>query len=226
MAFELHIITLAPDIWPVILGEGSGLVGRACASGKVALKVWDLREFGQGTHRKVDDTPYGGGAGMILKVDTLHACLQAVRKQTPAPAYLLGPRGRPLAQAAVQDWSKGPGLVLVCGRYEGVDERIREFLDGEICVGDAVLSAGDPAAWCVADAVIRLLPGVLGNSVSTEEESFAQGLLEYPHYTRPVEYQGRKVPEVLMSGDHGAIRSWRQAQAKALTQSLRPDLLD
>jgi tRNA (guanine37-N1)-methyltransferase len=162
---------------------------------------------------------------MVLAVPPLHAAIADARKATAGPVILLGPRGERFSQAMARELAAGPGVTLVCGRYEGVDERVRKYVDREVSVGDYVLSAGDPAAWSIVDAVVRLLPGVLGNATSIEDESFSAGLLEYPQYTRPVSYEGDDVPEILRSGDHKKIAAWRREQARALTQKHRPDLL-
>ncbi len=225
MSFDVQIVTLAPQIWPVILSEESGLVGKAFAVGTARLTVHDLREFGVGAHRKVDDTPFGGGAGMVLQVGPLHEATKACRQNAAGPVVLLSARGRPFSHHDASRLAAGPGFTLVCGRYEGVDERVSRYIDDEITVADAVLSAGDPAAWVVVDAVTRLLPGVLGNCESLSEESFAgDGGLEYPQYSRPRSYDGADVPSVLCSGDHAAIRSWRRQQAISHTKSTRPDI--
>lgn len=224
--FRLAVVTLVPDVWTTLLGPNAGLVGRAFVDGLAELRVINLKDFGKGKHRQVDDAPFGGGAGMVLAVEPLHRALTEARSGTPGPVVLMGPRGRRFDQRVARELAAQPGMTLVCGRYEGVDERVRRYVDDEISVGDYVLSAGDPAAWCVVDAVVRLLPGVLGNAASLEEESFGSGLLEYPHYTRPVEYDGVAVPEVLRSGDHARIAKWRREQATELTRKLRPDLLE
>jgi tRNA (guanine37-N1)-methyltransferase len=225
MSFAIEVVTLVPDVWPVLTGDRAGLVGRAFVDGLVRLNVRNLKEYGRGKHRQVDDSPFGGGAGMVLAAPPLHEAINDARAATPGPVILMGPRGEKLSQSIARELAAGPGFTLVCGRYEGVDERVRKYIDREISVGDYVLSAGDPAAWCIVDAVVRLLPGVLGNATSIEDESFSAGLLEYPHYTRPVSYDGVDVPEVLRSGDHKKIAEWRRAKALELTTSLRPDLL-
>jgi tRNA (guanine37-N1)-methyltransferase len=222
--FAVELITLVPEVWKHTLAAESGLVGRAFASGRVRLTLNDLRAFGKGVHRQVDDAPFGGGAGMVLGVEPLHRAIAQARTTTPGPVVLLTPRGERFGQEAARQLAAGPGMVLVCGRYEGFDERVRHYVDRELSIGDFVLSAGDPGAWCVVDAVVRLLPGVLGNPVSLQEESFAQGLLEYPQYTRPAEYEGMQVPEILRSGDHAAVARWRTEQARRLTELHRPDL--
>jgi tRNA (guanine37-N1)-methyltransferase len=216
MAFGVDVITLVPEVWPVLLGSGSGLVGRAVECGDlVSLRVNDLRQYGKGVHKQVDDAPFGGGAGMVLAVGPLDEAIAVSRMRTRGPVLLLGPRGRTFTQKMAQDFAQGPGLTLVCGRYEGVDERVRAYVDEEVSVGDYVLSAGDPAAWVLLDAVLRLLPGVLGNAQSSVDESFADGVtLEYPQYTRPALYKGMPVPEVLRSGNHERVAQWRRAQQK------------
>lgn len=224
--FGVEIITLTPTVWQHCLGPDSGLVGRAFEDGRVDLAVRDLRSYGKGVHRQVDDAPFGGGAGMLLCIEPLHQAITDARQQTPGPVCLLTPRGKRFNQPMARELASEPGMVVVCGRYEGFDERVRRYVDREISVGDFVLSAGDPAAWCFVDAVVRLLPGVLGNPASLVEESFSSRGLEYPQYTRPVEYDGSRVPEVLRSGDHAAIEAWRKEQAEAVTMRCRPDLCE
>ncbi len=228
MSFALEVVTLVPELWRTWLSREGGLVGRAFergALGPAELRLTDLRAFGKGVHQQVDDAPFGGGAGMVLMVEPLHRAIVQARERTPGPVIVLSPRGRVLDQALAHELARGPGMTVVCGRYEGFDERVFRYVDVELSVGDFVLSAGDPAAFCLVDAVTRLLPGVLGNPASLGEESFASGLLEYPHYTRPAEYDGEPVPEVLRSGDHKAIARWRREQAERLTRERRPDLL-
>lgn len=224
--FQVHIITLAPKLWGSLLGPESGLVGKAFTNGQATLHVHDLRGYGKGVHKQVDDSPFGGGAGMVLAVEPLHRAVQTVRELFDGPIYLLSPRGQVFRQPTARKFAATTGFGLICGRYEGVDERIRDYIDGDISIGDMVLSAGDPAGWCVVDAVVRQLPGVLGNAASLEEESFSKDLLEYPHYTRPASYEGKDVPPVLRSGNHQAIAKWRHEQAQVLTAENRPDLLD
>ena len=226
MPFQVHIITLVPALWETIFSADGGLVGRAFADGKAELKIHNLRDYGKGVHRQVDDNPFGGGAGMVLGVEPLHQAVQTVRSQLEGPIFLLSPRGETFKQPRAHQLAATQGFGLICGRYEGVDERIRDYIDGDLSIGDMVLSGGDPAAWAMVDAVVRLLPGVLGNSASIEEESFANNLLEYPHYTRPAEYEGKSVPDVLRSGNHKAIADWRQAKSLEITKENRPDLLD
>lgn len=225
--FAIDIITLVPELWPRILAEDTGLVGKAFApGGQATLRLCNLRDFGRGKHRQIDDAPFGGGAGMVLAVEPLHAAIQHARARTDGPVVLLTPRGRRFDQATARELAAGRGVVLVCGRYEGVDERVRAYVDRELSIGDFVLSAGDPAAWCVVDAIVRQLPGVLGNAASLDEESFADCRLEYPQYTRPAVYDGLEVPAVLRSGDHEAVAAWRREKAELLTRRIRPDLFD
>lgn len=225
MSFSVEVITLVPELWPRLLSGATGLVGRAFDGGAAELRVSDLRDFGRGTHRQVDDTPFGGGAGMVLQVEPLHRAIERARGRTPGPVILLSPRGERFAQAQAEELAAGPGLTVICGRYEGVDDRVRRYVDREVSLGDYVLSAGDPAAWCLVDACVRLRPGVLGNAESVADESFSQGTLEYPQFSRPAEYDGVAVPEVLRSGDHRRVAEWRREQARALTVERRPDLL-
>ena len=224
--FQVHIITLVPGLWETILGSDGGLVGRAFSDGKAELTVHNLRDYGKGVHRQVDDTPFGGGAGMVLGIEPLHQAIQDVRKTLDGPIFLLSPRGETFKQARAQSLAESNGFALICGRYEGVDERVRDYIDGDLSIGDMVLSGGDPAAWTMVDAVVRLLPGVLGNANSIKEESFSNQRLEYPHYTRPAEYDGKAVPDVLRSGNHKAIATWREEQSLEITRQNRPDLLD
>ncbi len=226
MSFAVSIITLFPEAFPGTLGLS--LIGKALKDGVWSLETVDLRAFGQGAHRQVDDTPAGGGAGMVLKPDVVAAALDSVRAPlTPvAPSLLLSPRGKPLTQKLAKQWASEAGLVLVCGRFEGVDQRVIEGRRlEEISVGDAVLAGGEAAALVLVEAVVRLLPGVLGNEHSLAEESFEDGLLEHPQYTRPRDWEGRTIPDVLLSGDHARIAAWRRAQRDALTKARRPDLL-
>jgi tRNA (guanine37-N1)-methyltransferase len=214
---------------------GLSLAGKALERGIWALDVLDIRDFARDKHRAVDDAPFGGGAGMVMRPDVLDAALAAAKgsaqgsakgtKRPGSPVVYLSPRGRLLDRALSRELAQGPGVTLLCGRYEGVDERVLEAHGvAEISIGDYVLSGGEPAALVLIDAVVRLLPGVMGNQQSPVEESFERGLLEYPHYTRPAEWQGRKVPEVLISGHHEKVRQWRRAQAERITEQRRPDL--
>ena len=226
MTFRASIITLYPEMFPGPLGVS--LAGRALEEGKWWLETVGLREFGIGRHRMVDDTPSGGGAGMVLRADVLANAIDSV---SPAgdnrPRLLMSPRGRPLTQEFVRELSQGPGAVIVCGRFEGVDQRVIEGRDlVEVSIGDYILSGGEPAALVLMDAIVRLLPGVMGNDLSGTHESFEDGMLEHPHYTRPAEWEGRGIPAVLTSGNHSAIEKWRREQAEKLTRERRPDLLE
>jgi tRNA (guanine37-N1)-methyltransferase len=214
-------------IFPEMVSEfaGRALLGRAQSSGTLDLRVHDLRSETTDVHRSIDDAPFGGGAGMVLMPEPVFAAVEAV--DPPRPLLYLGPAGRTLDQAMARDLAATDGFSLLCGRYEGVDERIRHHLvDGEVSIGDYVLGGGEVAAMVVLEAVGRLVPGVMGNDTSADDESFADGLLEYPHYTRPAEFRGHEVPEVLRSGDHARVARWRRAQALARTREHRPDLLE
>ena len=219
-----RVLTVFPEMFPGSLGQS--LAGKALKRGLWALDVLDIRDFARDKHRSVDDTPFGGGAGMVLRPDVVDAALAAAApKARSAPVIYLSPRGRLLTQARVRELAAGPGAVLLCGRYEGVDQRVLEARGvAEVSIGDYVLSGGEPAAQVLIDAVVRLLPGVMGNEASPGEESFERGLLEYPHYTRPADWQGRAVPEPLLSGHHENIRRWRREQAEEITRQRRPDL--
>lgn len=222
MTFRATVLTIFPDMFPGPLGLS--LAGKALATGAWTLDTIDIREFGLGVHRQVDDTPAGGGPGMVMKADVLARALDSLPPDG-RPRLLMSPRGRPLTQPRVIDLAAGEGAVILCGRFEGVDERLIEAraLD-EVSVGDYVLSGGEIGALVLLDACVRLLPGVMGKAVSAEEESFAQGLLEYPHYTRPQLFEGRPIPEVLTSGDHAKVAAWRRTEAERLTKARRPDL--
>lgn len=203
---------------------GYALAGRALERGDWSLKAHDIRASAMDKHGSVDDTPSGGGAGMVLRADILGRAIDAV--DFDGPRLLMSPRGTPLTQAKVRDLAQGPGALIVCGRFEGVDQRVIDARDlEEISVGDYILAGGEMAAFCLLDAVIRLLPGVMGNRTSGDHESFETGLLEHPHYTRPAEWEGRTIPDVLTGGNHAAIEQWRNEQALRLTQTRRPDLL-
>ncbi len=222
---EFHVITLFPEMFAA--ANWPGMVGRALKAGLIQIEAHALREHGIGSYRQVDDTPYGGGSGMVLRPEPLFAAIDAVMAAHPGLLrLLLTPQGEPLDQAMVRELSgRRPGLLLIAGRYEGVDERVRSQADRELSIGDYVLSGGELPAMVVIEAVARLVPGVLGNPESLAEESFAEGLLEYPHYTRPEEFRGMRVPEVLLSGDHRKIREWRKWEALKRTTRRRPDLL-
>jgi tRNA (guanine37-N1)-methyltransferase len=224
MTFAAAVITLYPEMFPGPLGVS--LAGRAFEEGKWSLEAIQLRDFASDKHRTVDDTPAGGGAGMVLKADVLATAVDHARAACPdAPILAMTPRGKPLTQARVRELSNGPGVILLCGRFEGFDERIfAARAIEEVSIGDIVLSGGEPAALMLLDACIRLLPGVMGAPSSGAEESFENGLLEYPHYTRPNEWEGRTIPEVLRSGDHAKIAEWRKRQSEIDTRSRRPDL--
>jgi tRNA (guanine37-N1)-methyltransferase len=225
MAWRATVLTIFPEMFPGPLG--SSLAGKALTEGKWALEAIDIRGFATDKHRSVDDAPSGGGAGMVMRADIAAAAIDAARAALPAgaPTIYLSPRGYPFMQEQARELAGGPGVILLCGRFEGIDERVLQARNiEEISIGDYVLSGGEIAAQVVIDAVVRLLPGVAGNESSLAEESFAQGLLEYPHYTRPREWEGRAIPEVLLSGDHKAIAKWRREQAEKLTKARRPDL--
>lgn len=225
MSFRASVLTLYPQMFPGHLGES--LAGRALERGDWTLETVQIRDFATDKHRSVDDTPAGGGAGMVLKPDVLAAAIDhASGADDQRPRLLMSPRGRPLTQERVRDIADGEGAVIVCGRFEGVDQRVidKRCLE-EVSVGDYILSGGEPAALVLLDAVVRLLPGVMGNAESGLSESFEDGLLEHPHYTRPQEWEGDAIPPVLVSGNHAAIDTWRQEQAEKLTAERRPDLL-
>lgn len=223
-AFEATVLTLFPEMFPGPLGVS--LAGRALEAGLWRLAAIDIRSFATDRHRTVDDTPSGGGPGMVMRADVVAAAVDAVHPAgSPKPLIYLSPRGAPLTQARVRALAAGPGVTLLCGRFEGLDERVIEARGmEEVSLGDFVLSGGEPAALALLDAVVRLLPGVMGKEASGAEESFESGLLEYPHYTRPQTFEGREIPAVLTSGDHGRIAAWRRAMAEALTKERRPDL--
>jgi len=224
MTFAATVLTLYPEMFPGPLGVS--LAGRALGEGTWSLETVQIRDFAADKHRTVDDTPAGGGAGMVLRVDVLAAAVDHTRAAQPlCPVLAMTPRGKPLTQARVRELAAGPGVTILCGRFEGFDERIFASRDiEEVAIGDIVLSGGEPAAIMLLDACIRLLPGVMGAASSGSEESFEDGLLEYPHYTRPVDWEGRAIPEVLRSGDHAKIAAWRKQRAEDDTRLRRPDL--
>ena len=224
MTFTAQILTLYPDMFPGPLGVS--LAGRALAEGKWACDPIQIRAFAADKHRTVDDTPAGGGAGMVLRADVLGKAVDhALDKRPDLPVLAMTPRGRPITQARVRDLAAGPGATILCGRFEGFDERIFEARAIEqVSMGDIILSGGEMAALLLLDACVRLLPGVMGAASSGVEESFETGLLEYPHYTRPVEWEGRTIPQLLRSGDHAKIAAWRKQRAEEDTRLRRPDL--
>jgi tRNA (guanine37-N1)-methyltransferase len=218
------VLTLYPEMFPGPLGMS--LAGKALAAGTWRLEVSDIRNAATDKHRSVDDTPAGGGPGMVMRADILARAIDALDLDAARPRLLMSPRGAPLSQARVLELAAGPGPLIVCGRFEGVDQRVIEARAlEEVSVGDYVLSGGEIAAMALIDACVRLLPGVMGHAASGTEESFAEGLLEYPHYTRPQNFEGRSIPDVLTSGNHKEISAWRRAQAEQLTRQRRPDLL-
>jgi tRNA (guanine37-N1)-methyltransferase len=218
------VLTLFPEMFPGPLGVS--LLGKALAKNLWRLEVRDIREHGLGKHRTVDDTPSGGGPGMVMRADVAAAAMDAAREAGDRrPLIYLTPRGRPLTQARIRALAEGSGVLLFCARFEGLDQRVIEARNmEEISLGDFVLAGGEIAAMALIEAAVRLLPGVLGDASSTEEESFAKGLLEYPHFTRPQQFEGQGIPEVLSNGNHSEITKWRQTQAEALTKAVRPDL--
>ncbi len=226
MTFAATVLTLYPEMFPGPLG--ASLAGRALAEGRWGCETVNIRDFATGRHRTVDGSPAGGGAGMVLRADVVAATIDSVGPPDQSgarPVLAMTPRGVPLRQARVRELASGPGVVLLCGRFEGFDERLFEARDVEqVSIGDYVLSGGEIAALLLLDACVRLLPGVMGAAESGDEESFESGLLEYPHYTRPVTWEGRTIPEVLRSGDHAKVAAWRNARAEADTRLRRPDL--
>ncbi len=225
-AWTAKVITLFPQAFPGVLGLS--LTGKALDAGLWALETLDLRVFGAGRHRNVDDTPAGGGAGMVLRADVLGRAIEVAQTGVPTegwPLIALSPRGRPFDQAMARRLAAGAGVTLICGRFEGIDQRVLDHYGiAEVSLGDFVLTGGEIAAQALIDATVRLIPRVLGNQASTEEESFARGLLEFPQYTKPAVWKGHAIPDILLSGHHGQIASWRQAEAERLTKERRPDL--
>ena len=217
------VLTLFPEMFPGPLGVS--LAGRAIASGLWVLEARDIRNSATDKHRSVDDTPAGGGPGMVLRADVLAAAIDAADAAPDTPRLLMSPRGRPLTQSRVRELAAGPGALIVCGRFEGVDQRVIQGRSlEEVSIGDYVLSGGEIAAMALIDACVRLLPGVMGKAESGADESFSDGLLEYPQYTRPQTFEGAPIPEILLSGDHAKVEAWRKAAAEALTEARRPDL--
>ncbi len=223
MSWHATILTLYPEMFPGPLGVS--LAGRALTERRWSFDTVQIRDFATDKHKSVDDTPAGGGAGMVMRADVLAAALDSVADERPKLA--MSPRGEPLTQGLVRELAAGPGVTILCGRFEGIDERLFEARDVRlVSIGDYVLSGGEPAALVLLDACVRLLPGVMGAAQSGDEESFESGLLEYPHYTRPVEWEGRTIPEVLRSGDHAKIAAWRKHMAETETRLRRPDLIE
>lgn len=223
-AWCAQVITLFPDVFPGVLG--ASLTGKALDQGLWQLDPIDLRVFGEGKHRKVDDTPAGGGAGLVLRADIVGKAINFAMRRRKLPLVYLSPRGVPFDQAMARRWATGPGVCLIAGRFEGLDQRVIDhFGIEEVSLGDFVMTGGEIAAQAMIDATVRLLPGVLGNAASAEDESFSEGLLEHPQYTRPAVWEGLGIPEVLTSGDHQAVETWRRAEAERLTRQRRPDLM-
>jgi len=224
MVFRATVLTLYPEMFPGHLDFS--LAGKAAERGQWSLDTVQIRDFATDKHRTVDDTPAGGGAGMVLKPDVLARAIDSASENDNRPRLLMSPRGKPLTQERVRQLAAGDGVIIVCGRFEGVDERVIEARElEEVSIGDYVLSGGEPAALILLDAIVRILPGVMGNDLSGLHESFEGGLLEHPHYTRPQEWEGREIPAILTSGNHGAIEKWRHDQAVSLTKERRPDLI-
>lgn len=224
--FRASILTLYPEMFPGPLGVS--LAGRALAAGTWSLETVQIRDFATDRHRSVDDTPAGGGAGMVMRADVVARAIDHASPEGDArPRLLMSPRGKPLTQARVRELADAPGAMILCGRFEGVDQRVIDARGlEEVSVGDYVLSGGEIAAMVLLDAVVRLLPGVMGNELSGTHESFESGLLEHPHYTRPAEFEGQAIPEVLTSGNHALVEKWRREEAEKLTRARRPDLLE
>jgi tRNA (guanine37-N1)-methyltransferase len=217
------VVTLFPEMFPGSLGQS--LAGKALDDGVWSINTVDIRDFAANNKQTVDDAPFGGGVGMVMRADVIDAALFSVNKSNKLPLIYVTPRGKPLTQARVKELAASPGVILLCGRYEGIDNRVIDaWAIEEVSLGDFVLSGGEPAALALIDACVRLLPGVIGNKLASVEESFEGGLLEYPHYTRPRDWDGREVPEILLSGHHEKVKVWRQTQAEHITRERRPDL--
>jgi tRNA (guanine37-N1)-methyltransferase len=224
MSFKATVLTLYPEMFPGHLGHS--LAGKALERGQWAIEPVQIRDFATDKHRSVDDTPAGGGAGMVLRPDVLARAIDHVSENDTRPRLLMSPRGKPLTQDRARELAAGDGVIIICGRFEGVDQRVIDARNlEEVCIGDYILSGGEPAALTLLDAVVRILPGVMGNDLSGVHESFEGGLLEHPHYTRPQVWEDRDIPEVLTSGNHKLIEKWRHEQAVKLTKERRPDLL-
>lgn len=223
--FNVSVLTLFPEMFPGPLG--TSLIGNGLEKGIWALETVDIRDFASDKHRSVDDTPAGGGPGMVMRADVVGKALDAVaaKNEEDRPAIYLSPRGKPLTQTRVKELAQGPGLTLLCGRFEGVDERVLKARHlEEVSLGDFILCGGEVAAMALVEATVRLLPGILGKGESADEESFENHLLEYPHYTRPAMWEGLEIPDVLTSGHHGKVEAWRRAEAERITKQRRPDL--
>ncbi len=220
---QFDIVTIFPGMFASVLD--SSILKRAAEKGKLLVKIHNLRDYAEGRHQNTDDTPYGGGAGMVMKVEPIVKCLKAVEKKKKGFKILLTPAGKTFDQAMAKKLAKKKNIILVCGHYEGFDRRVADYVDEEVSIGDYVLTGGEIPAMAIVDAVTRLLPGVLGNAESIKNESFMENLLDYPHYTRPAVFKGKKVPEVLLSGNHALIEAWRKEEALKLTKKIRPDLL-
>ncbi len=221
---RFDIITIFPQMFRGVFS--GGIIKKAMEKGRLEIKIHDLRNYTRDKHRQVDDRPYGGGEGMVFMPGPLFEAVEAIKEGDKSRVFLLSPQGRRLNSSLAEELSRVDQIILICGRYEGVDERVSQYLvDGEISIGDYVLSGGEPAAWVIVDAVSRFIPGVVGKDASVRKDSFFYGLLDYPHYTRPRDYRGLKVPRVLFSGDHAKIEAWRRKKALEKTSALRPDLL-
>ncbi len=222
---RFDIITIFPEMLASVFS--GGVVKKALEKKKLEVRVHDLRDFARGRHRQVDDRPYGGGEGMVLKPEPIFEAVESLKQDERSAVYLLSPCGQKFNSSLAEQLASIPQVILICGRYEGVDERVSQHLvDGELSVGDYVLTGGEPAAWVIVDAVARFIPGVVGKEASVRKDSFSSGLLDFPHYTRPRDFRGMKVPAVLFSGDHARIQAWRRKKALEKTWRMRPDLLD